>query len=123
MAEDFGNAPGLRNAAHWPGGRLRLEDLADRAQAGIEKVRPEWLQKLAGHLRIALDAKVRVEIRSHEPGPRHPHVIGGVARALIASVGRLIAGVIGTEGPQSVWRQELRCDQVESQARAIALDH
>src|ERR1700682_5278348 len=103
MAEDFGDAPCLRNTAHRPIRRLGLEDLADGAQPSFEEMGHKWLKEPADHLPIALDAKMRVEIRSHQPGPRHPHVIGGVACALVALVGRLIAGIVRTEGPQSIW--------------------
>src|ERR1700738_3928187 len=99
MAEDFGDAPGLRNTTHRPVRRLRLKDFADRPQSSIVKVRQEWLKQPPDQLRITLESKVGIEIRSHKPWPRHAHVVCGVARALIALIGRLITGVVGTQRP------------------------
>ena len=103
-------------------GRLRLEDFADRTQPTILEMGDKRLEEPANHPSIVIDAKVRIEIRSQQPGPHHPHVIGGVARALIAVVGGLIPGVVWTQRPQPEWRQQLGCNPVERRPRTIALD-
>ena len=62
MAEDFGDAPGLGNAADRPVRRLRLEDFADRTQPGIVEMPEKRLEQPADHRSIAIDAKASIEI-------------------------------------------------------------
>src|ERR1700736_369702 len=107
MTEDFGDAPRLGDAAHRPVRRFRLEDFADRPKPGVRQMRLKRLDHSPDRLSITVDAEVRVEVRSQEPGPRHAHVIRRVAGTLVALVDRLIARVIRSQGSKTVWREEL----------------
>ena len=114
MPQDLADTPGLGDAAHRSIGRLRLEDLADGSQSGVEQVRDEGIEQSAYRRTIAVEAPVRVEIRSQQPWPRHPHVIGRVAGALIALVGGQVARVVGAQRAQTIRCQESFRDDTEN---------
>jgi len=85
VAQDFGDTPGLGDAAHRAKGLLGLEDLADRAEPGLGQVSRKGFEHTPSRRAIAMDAEVGIEVGSEEPRPDQPLVIGGIAGALIAT--------------------------------------
>src|SRR5438270_8640426 len=122
MAEDFSDAPRLRDAADRPVGWLGLEDLAYGAQAGVAEVRQERLEQGTGLCSIAAETKMRINVRPEQPGPHQAHVVGKVTGALVALVDGLVSRVFRTQGAQAVGRQQLGGDHLEGGMRVVALN-
>ena len=92
------HAPCLRGAAPRVVGRFGVEDLADRADAGVGEERSEALDEAESACIVAgVHFQPGVEERSDEPGPDRTLMIGGVACAKIAVICRLLGRMIGRE--------------------------
>src|ERR1044071_4620902 len=92
-AQDFGDAPGLRDAAARREWRLGVEDLVDRADATLRKVLLEAAQKTAGfRASLGMHLEPGVDERADQPGPHGALVIGRVAGAHSAEITRLVFG-------------------------------
>src|SRR4029453_6455581 len=87
-AQDFRHAPRLGHAAP-RGVRLDgVEDLADRADAGLVQMRYEAVEKAPGPcvvFRVHLEP--RVDEGADEPRPHRALMVGGVSRPEIAAIG------------------------------------
>src|SRR2546422_822804 len=88
--------------------RIGVEDLADRPDAGLAQVRREALhEKARAGLIARMHAQPRVEERPHQPGPRRPLVIRGVARAQVPLVAMFVFGMVRRERSQAEGGEEL----------------
>ena len=115
--QDLGDAPRLRDAAPRRVGLHRVEDLADRADAGLVEVRDEAVEEAPrARAVLGMHLEPRVDERADEPRPDGALVIRGIARAEIAVVGRLEVGMIGRERAQADGRHELRARDVDHRA-------
>src|SRR5262249_6495700 len=90
-AQHLSDAPRLRDAAAGREWRLRVEHFADRSDARIVEVRQKTLERGARAREIVgIDLQPCIDERTGEPRPHRPLVIGGVARAEVAEVVRLV---------------------------------
>src|SRR6185436_6397244 len=106
-SQDFGDAPGLRDAAAGCVWLRRIEYLADAADARVAQVRVERVQKRARFLVAArMDAQPRVDEGTDEPRPYGPLVICGVSRPQIAEVLSLEVGILLVERSKAVRREQ-----------------
>src|SRR5262245_48915054 len=86
-AENFRDGPRLRDAAARGVRFLRVEDLAQRADAVIAQLRAEAGEHLPRAGAIArIDAQPRVDERTHDPGPHRALVVRGIAGTQVAVV-------------------------------------
>src|SRR5437867_9686913 len=106
MAQDFGDAPGLGDAARRTKGRLSLEDLADRADSCLGQVGLKGFKHTANSLAIAMDAQVGVEVGSEEPRPDQALMVSGITGTLIATITRLIALVRRAQSTKPIGGQQ-----------------
>src|SRR3989454_12791829 len=106
MAQDFGDTPGLRDAAHRAKGRLGLEDLADRAESCLGQVSRKGFEHAPSRLAIAMAAQMGIEAGSEKPRPDEALAVGGIAGTLIATIGRLIALVLRAQGAKPIRGQQ-----------------
>src|SRR6266511_741882 len=96
--QHFCDAPGLGHASTGREGGLRIEDLADRAEARLAQVRDQTLEKAASTRTIPrMDAEPRLDEGSEEPGPYRPLMIGRIARPQVAVIPRLVIRIIWGE--------------------------
>src|SRR3954468_22966300 len=78
-AEHLGDAPGLGDAAAGGVRLLGVEDLADRAEAGLVQVGDEPLEEPPGAgAVVGVDLQPGVDEGADQPGPDGPLVVGGV---------------------------------------------
>ena len=93
--QDFGHAPGLRDASARCEGRFGVENFADGSDASLSQMRLEAVQEFAGAFQIAgMNFEPGIDERPDQPGPHRPLMIGGVAGAEVAVVLRLVVLVI-----------------------------
>src|SRR5215470_12491943 len=86
--------------------RRRIEDLADRAEPGIEEMVAHRGKPRQRRLGTAVDAVFRQGVMSEEPGPYRALMIGGVAMQRITGVIRLVLGVLRRQRTQPVGGQQ-----------------
>ena len=105
-------------------GRFGVEDLADRADAGVGEMRFESVEEVqrAGIV-VRMDAEPCVDERSDEPRPHGALVIGRIARAQVAVVRLLVIRMIGRQRAQSVRSQQLLLHDIEDALPARLIEH
>src|SRR5437588_276023 len=90
-AKNLGHAPRLCGAAARVIRRLGVEDLADRADAGVGQVWFESIEKAQSAGAVGrMDFEPRVDERSDQPRPDRALMIGGIACAEVAVVCLLV---------------------------------
>ena len=72
---------------------------------------------------VRIHLQPRVDERADQPAPHRALVIGGVARAQIAVVLRLVVAMTGRQRAQSDGRQQAIADHVEDRPPALAVEH
>ncbi len=106
-AQHFGDTPGLGDAAARGEGRLGIEDLADRADAGLGEVGFETVEKMPCRLAlVGIDLEPGVDEGADQPGPYRALVVGRVARPQITEITRLVIGLPRRQRAQSHRRQQ-----------------
>ena len=94
VAEYLGDAPCLCHASARSIRLLGVEDLADRADAGLIQVRLESFEHLAGAGSIArVHFQPRVDVRADEPGPDGALMVRGITCAEVPKILGLVVGV------------------------------
>src|SRR5665213_2682737 len=123
-AKNFSHAPRLRNARSR---RMRLfgvEYLADRPDARLAQMRLEGGKKT---LRLIAPFRIHsqpgIYKRSYEPRPHRTLVVGGIARAEIAVVFRLIIGIFRRKRPQAHRSQQFSLYRSEYGFPALSRQH
>ena len=77
-------------------GRFGVEDLAERADARFVQVRREAFETAPrARLVVRMDLEPGIDERADQPAPDRALVVGGVARAQVAVVLRLVVAVPG----------------------------
>jgi len=82
--------------------RIAVEDLADRAQAGIRQVIGDRRQTRQRRLGVAADSVLRQGIVTQQPGPYRALMIGVVAPEYVAPVVALVVRVVRVQCAQAV---------------------
>ena len=106
-AQNFGDAPCLRDAAARGERRFRVENLVDGSDAALVQVVAETVQATArpgAVLRIYFEPGV--DERPNEPGPDGALVVGRIARTQVAEVFRFIIRMAGRQCAQSQGSQQ-----------------
>ena len=101
-AEDFGDAPGLGDAAAGCERRLGIEDFTDGADAGFIHVGCKALEKFPGPGAVlGIDTEPGVNKWTYQPRPNGALVVGCVAGAQVAEVFRFVIGMIAAQRAKS----------------------
>ena len=120
-SQHFRHRPRLRDAAARRERLLGVEDLAERSDARLVQVRAEAVEARArARLVVRLHPQPGVDERTHQPPPHRALVIGGVARAEVAVVLRLVVAMTGRERAQTDRREQPVADDVEAPAATRA---
>src|SRR5512143_3204614 len=123
-AQRFGDAPGLRDAATWRKGLVRVEDLANRTDTRLVERVKQSLQIstcLSALLRVHFEPCVYV--RSVKPGPHRSLVIRRIAGAQVSVVLRLVIGVSRRERSQTDGCQQAPANDVEDRTPPGLIEH
>lgn len=101
-AEDFGDGPGLRDAAAGRKGSITVKNFAERAEAARINLAAERLEETQRRFAVVVDAVVCEREGAQEPAPDGALMISGVAIAGAAAVMAGISWFAGCETPQSM---------------------
>src|SRR5690242_18691191 len=93
-SQHFRYTPGLRNAATGTIGWLRIENLTNRADTSVIKVRAKRGQQIVGLRLVTAHSESGVDIMADQPRPDGALMIGRVSRTEIARIRRLIVEMI-----------------------------
>ena len=86
-AQDFGDAPGLRDTPARSIRRFRVEYLADRADAGFAQVGRKRFEQRARRTAVGrMHAEPGIDERTNQPRPDRPLVVGGVPGSQVAVI-------------------------------------
>src|SRR5256714_6243189 len=107
-AQDLSHAPRLRDASTRCVRWLGIENLCNRADPKLWKMRHQPLQKLSrARPVVRVQLQPRINPGPDEPGPHCALMIGGVARPEIAAVSRLEVGVTRGQGAGAACTKDL----------------
>ena len=73
----------------------RVENLADRAKPGIEKMVSDGAKALQRKVDIAIDSIFRQGIMAEQPGSDRPLMIGAIAMPGITAIVGLVVRMVG----------------------------
>jgi hypothetical protein len=85
-AQYLRSSPCLREATIGKMGRVTIEYLRNATKPRIAQVVLERLQQRERGIRIAIDAIVRLDERTHEPGPHGSLVVSAIATTLVTAI-------------------------------------
>src|SRR5207302_4559382 len=100
--QDFGDCPGLRDAAARRERSIAIENFAERAEAARVNLAAERLEEALCRFAVAVHAIVRERERPEQPAPDGALMISGVAIPGTTAVMAGISGFAGRETPQSM---------------------
>src|ERR1700731_506197 len=101
-AQDFGDGPGLCDAAAGRKGSITVENFAERAEAARINLAAERLEETQRRFAVMVDAIVREREGPEQPAPDGALMISGVAIAGAAAVMACISCFARRETPQSI---------------------
>src|SRR5579872_1180800 len=105
-AQYFRHTPGLRKCAACHEWRFAIEDLANAAEPGCQKMVGHWLEKRKGPPRVVVNAQVGQDKRAEQPGPHCSLVVSGVALRLRALVIAAVVRIGRIQTSQSMRRRQ-----------------
>jgi hypothetical protein len=82
--------------------RVAVEDLADLAEAGIEKMIADWAQKKLRRRGVVVDAIMGKRIMAEQPRPHRALMLAAVALDDPALVAAMIVGIVRRQRAQSI---------------------
>ena len=119
-AEEFGDAACVGETTNGMVRRVAFENLRDLAEAGIVKMLDQAADEVSNSFTLgaleSINLDVSITVRSNEPWPDCPLMIGAITLPAIAGVPAAIFLVFGRKSAQSVWRKKMPCDNVEHSA-------
>ena len=106
-AKDFGDGPGLSDAASRGKWRVAIKNFSKCSKAIVADVRGERFKVAPGSVPISINAKMSLDKRPEEPAPGCALMIGGIAVAWASGVVALITRLARSEAAQTVGREKL----------------
>ena len=93
-------------------GSIAIEDLRHRADAGFPEMHPEAGQHGATAFLgvVTAEASQRRQVRTDQPRPDGPLMVGGVARQGATAVVPLIGRILRRQAAQAPWREQFCFD-------------
>src|SRR6266478_2800013 len=101
-AQDFGDRPGLSDAATRGEGGIAIEDFTQSAKAARVNLMPERLEETQGHFSVLIDTIVREREGPEQPSPDCALMIGRITISGAAAVMAAITRFVRRETPQSM---------------------
>src|SRR5215472_4312411 len=125
-AEEFGDAPGLGDAAAGCVRSVAVGDLADLAEAGLLEMLLEVVEPCGGLGAGCGAAGVHFDIggdeRAEEPGPDGALMVGAVAAGDIAFVAAAVVRVLGRKSAKTHRGAQFAVDDLHHLAGAVAIE-